>query len=567
MAVESGKAPRGRWAETSPAVSILAPGIVLVFAAAVSISFGAERRFVSTEMKAEGWAEKFEHLRRLDRKLRSAFPEVFRDEPVCYERPPIAARSKTDLLEAMLGRELAMLSATVNRLAASRRGRPPAAVQTYLRKIRSNAAVYKIALPSTATIENISIRLANVGRTPVVNPRIVANGKRDWFDVRSILREALAGAKTDRDKAIAIWRFLAENRYHFTPAHPSAELHDPVRFLNVYGYGFCDDSAANFAALARSAGLGGRVWGLSGHVVAEAFYDGAWHLFDPDGKSYYLREDGRTIASVEDVARNPELLRRPVTAGRAPYSFDVLKKLYTTTGDNRVSDWYRRTSSTSHTMAFTLRPGETIVRCWRGRGRFFTSRYFKEPPLYGGGEWIYEVPFERALFRQGATKVEGIETVSFGDGQALAAAATTASFVHEFRLPYPILDGVVEIAYSSTEAGNKVAVSIGVGVGGGAEQPVWTGAGKGERRALVPVGCFFPNGWGDPVYSCRFRITLVRSGGRLAVRSLRYRLGFEVAPASLPALEPRVNEISYRDESASPPSVEIEHSYVVEKAK
>lgn len=536
--------------------AILGPVFVVVCAA--TAVFGAGTRAVSTEVKDKRWLDKFAQMRRLDRKIREAFPDVFRDEPAAYERPAIEAESTVDLYEAMLGRELAALSATVNRLAASRR--PPQPVPlSHVQIVRRIEDTYDIAFPSTASVENVSVRLTNKGRIDVVNPRLIANGRRDWFDVESIKREALPGVSTDRDKAVALWRFLAENRYHFTPAHNSHELHDPVRFLNVYGFGFCDDSAANFAALARSAGLGGRVWGLSGHVVAEAEYDGAWHLFDPDGKMYYRKEDGRTIASVEDCARNPELMRNPVTVGRQPYGFDSLKRLYTSTDDNKVSDWYRRTSSTSHRMAFVLRPGETIVRHWKGDGRFFTSRYFEEPPVYGVGEWIYEPPFEEELFRAGAESAKAIRVGKDGDRPAIRAAGDGAFFTHAFRLPYPLLDGCVEIVHASGDEEN--AVTVAVAAGAGEEHRVWTGRGVGERRALVAVGCCFPNGYGDPAYRCTVRIGLERRKGNLAIRRLRYRFVFQVAPASLPALEAGANRLRFCSEGRKSPALEIEHQY------
>ena len=46
-----------------------------------------------------------------------------------------------------------------------------------------------------------------------------------------------------------------------------------LRFLNIYGFGYCDDSAVSFSVLAEKAGLKSRVWDLSGHVAPEVFYD------------------------------------------------------------------------------------------------------------------------------------------------------------------------------------------------------------------------------------------------------------------------------------------------------
>lgn len=49
------------------------------------------------------------------------------------------------------------------------------------------------------------------------------------------------------------------------------------------GYGNCYDRALVFQSLARRAGLPARITWVPGwdHVIAESFYSGAWHMFDP----------------------------------------------------------------------------------------------------------------------------------------------------------------------------------------------------------------------------------------------------------------------------------------------
>lgn len=39
------------------------------------------------------------------------------------------------------------------------------------------------------------------------------------------------------------------------------------------------------------------------HVVCEVFYDGGWHLFDPDRGRYYF--DGDTVADYKYLSKNP----------------------------------------------------------------------------------------------------------------------------------------------------------------------------------------------------------------------------------------------------------------------
>ena len=135
-------------------------------------------------------------------------------------------------------------------------------------------------------VDNRSITLSNIGEDVVVNPWVTVGGVKDWFSTSRILDEILQPGMTNREKALAIWAFLVDNRYHDQPAHTGIETHDPVRFLNVYGYGFCDDSATNLLVLCESAGIPARVWGLSGHVVPEAYFEGDLAMcWTPMGRS------------------------------------------------------------------------------------------------------------------------------------------------------------------------------------------------------------------------------------------------------------------------------------------
>ncbi|MEQ8852641.1 transglutaminase-like domain-containing protein [Gimesia sp.] len=181
-------------------------------------------------------------------------------------------------------------------------------------------------------------------------------GAPDLSSQQAMLASILKPGMTDEEKSLAIWKFLVDWRYHFYPAEPGDEVHDPVKFLNVYGYGFCDDCASNFAVLARKAGVRSRIWGLSGHVVAEAFYDGKWHMFDPDHEVFYRNDQG-VIASVEELAQHPELITKtPLDPIGSPSQ--AIARLYTTTADNRPSE--RKPAIRDSNLAPTLEPGDRL---------------------------------------------------------------------------------------------------------------------------------------------------------------------------------------------------------------
>lgn len=89
--------------------------------------------------------------------------------------------------------------------------------------------------PYTQAYEpNRSVRLENIGTTPIVNPWIIANNKRDWRSIDHILCEILRDDMTDAEKAHAIYHFACKHRYHYTCADD--EVKDTVKMLNCYGY-------------------------------------------------------------------------------------------------------------------------------------------------------------------------------------------------------------------------------------------------------------------------------------------------------------------------------------------
>ncbi|MDH7571742.1 MAG: hypothetical protein QHJ73_19350, partial [Armatimonadota bacterium] len=120
---------------------------------------------------------------------------------------------------------------------------------------------------------NVRVRLENVGDTDVVNPWLVVNGKRNWRTVADIVAEATRGCGSEREKAIAIWRFQQNHRFHATTW--DAEVQDPVKMLNVYGYTLCGDDALVLAALMQAAGLKTRPGRPIGHSTTEVLFDGA----------------------------------------------------------------------------------------------------------------------------------------------------------------------------------------------------------------------------------------------------------------------------------------------------
>ena len=181
-------------------------------------------------------------------------------------------------------------------------------LKTFTREITSSQDEYVIEVGGTLDPENIEIQIENIGTTPVKDPRVTVNNLYDWYDIKSMAAEITRGCATDEEKALAIWEWLLWRGYQRAPMDESAI--NPVRAMNGYGYGICGHNAAWLKALCQAVGLQARVHELWGHTINEVFWDGKWHFLDSNVKVYYLGRDNKTLASLEELEKDPWLIER-----------------------------------------------------------------------------------------------------------------------------------------------------------------------------------------------------------------------------------------------------------------
>ncbi|HEV3255851.1 MAG TPA: alpha/beta hydrolase, partial [Gemmataceae bacterium] len=159
---------------------------------------------------------------------------------------------------------------------------------------------------------NRAVRMENVGETDVINPWL-SNGRNQGRTLKEMVAGALRPGMTDREKAIALWRLQTTHRFHATTN--DAEVNDPVKAFNVYGYTTCGDDSICLAGLWKTAGFKVRPARVVGHCITQVHYDGRWNLLDGDMGPFYLLRDNVTIASEQDLVRDHDLLKRTHTHG------------------------------------------------------------------------------------------------------------------------------------------------------------------------------------------------------------------------------------------------------------
>jgi len=394
----------------------------------------------------------------------------------------------------------------------------------------------------------LAYQISNAGDDLLVNPKLRFSGGPVLDSLESILSGIIQPDMDDRSKALAIWEFLVGMHLPGLPLHPGLELHEPVRFLNCYGFGFCDDWATVLARLALECGLPARLWDLDGHVVAEVFFSEKWNMLDPDGQVYFLLPN-EALASVEEIT--PEMIRQnPSPTMDKKYYLD----LFADRSGHRLMN-PKRLEISPLSMHFDLRPGEEFTLNRNNRGFYFSSGFFEEPPFYGSAQLQY-LPLETPdFFLQGMESVSGW-VVEQSDGLARLrsqVAEGEVEFTCAFRSPYPMVGGrftaechlsegsVLELLFSEDLENWKLVAEIEAG-------------GKIDEDLYY----FFRHGHGDPMRQIFLQVRLLGSNaGETVLEKLAFKVHMQAAPNSLPVLQEGVNLLDFNSDGKPGARAEI----------
>jgi hypothetical protein len=183
-----------------------------------------------------------------------------------------------------------------------------------------------------------------------------------------------------------------------------------------------------------------------------------------------------------------------------------------------------------HSMDFPLRPGEQVNICWHNEGRWFELTddrrpipLAKIPPCFGNGAIVYEPTAEGE-----AAVLENLRVEVLGDGTSVLRPedpAKPATLIYRAGCPYILSDGQVSGQYETQKAGDvRLALSFDDGKNW---TELWSSA---EPSGRIDVGLL------DQV-SARYAYWLkleLAPGSAAAVKSLKVRTTFVVAPLSLP---------------------------------
>jgi transglutaminase-like putative cysteine protease len=291
----------------------------------------------------------------------------------------------------------------------------------------------RVDLPENAPLFQYTI--TNISTAPVPMPILFQDVR--WDSAEALTETSGLRAIADEiDRAIAVWRFVAERRCHGQPVTEGTEEHDLIKLLACYGYGFCDDSAQAVATLASACGLKARIRGLGGHVVPEILAGGHWRMLDPDFAVYFHAPgDPRAVLGVDELVRERAAFAhaRPLGAG-GPWDQEYAAP-FLSVEDNR--DW-PLDGRREHVIDHTLLPGESVSFSNYNWGRYFVGAFpHKAPRFYNGS---FGVPVAAALLQADP----GVSVRADGSGFVIDnPSSEPAGATAAFRFPFPIVGGRV----------------------------------------------------------------------------------------------------------------------------
>jgi hypothetical protein len=424
----------------------------------------------------------------------------------------------------------------------------------------------------------VSRGLAQAVRTP----KVLAEGQLDTSSVESIIAAIIKPGMTQQEKALAVFDFLRTHVYHWPATREAPDLedfhagviYDPIKLVNVYGYGYCFQNRSALEALWQAAGLEARSAGITGHSIAEAYFDGMYHFIDADQHGYCYLPDGKTIASIDQISRDPFglLLNQPKPTTpyfpstrdpKVPYESKYICASYFASREN---NFYQHDKTVlGHRIDVTLVPGMRYVRKFQGDGRWNVQPKFQEiecrleymnpavgpkdfltDKTYGNGYLLWQPDLTSATREYQAGVWQDQNIVQTERGLACKTAGVPAWTVLRVRLPYVIAGwptewaeygkpagaAVVAAAFSREDAGDTQAISVSVDRGRTWTQ-VWQNDRTGASRVVVD---FSPLVASRYEYLIRFELLAQRRAAASRLEQVALSTAFQCVPMTLPAV-------------------------------
>lgn len=446
----------------------------------------------------------------------------------------------------------------------------PGPEQTHREVISTSSHSYGIDVGGTADMDstmtrshhtwdiafqnNVSLRLENKGLTTITNPRVIANDRLRFYSAEAMLAEFTKGAETDQDRVYMIWEGLRQHRHHDYPLFAGADYHDPVRFLCVYGGGFCDDSGMIGSALYQLAGLNGPdgnampfVRALHGHMMCEVWHDGGYQWMDIDQDTFFLDRENRKPVSGDMAVRDHDYAKRELAYGPMFNGWESPQNNAALFG---VDDERAGRGTTGYELNYDLRPGEAIEFRWDNKGKY-PWREFNEGHRYYGNSSLQYAPLAPGAIE--AFSPHASHRIRVADGQMVLRG--TCEFTIRVASSYTMCGARARVAVDEAHARNALTIEVS------RDEHTWTTVAHDDDAAAVAdmtEALGIAGGLPLREYFVRFSF---EAATKVAVSDLFIETDLYVYPIALPRLQTGTNTIEYSDDSETPGQLEITHRW------
>jgi len=408
---------------------------------------------------------------------------------------------------------------------------------------------------------------------------LVGSAQPHCWNTDAIVAEVTRGAASDREKALALHAFGMAHFIHFDgPIEERGEyVTDPVKLVGVYGYGLCMNISSAMCALYNAAGLKCRVRTMPLHSVPEVWFGGKWNYIDTDMFGYVFLPDGKTIASVDELAKDADLFLKQKNPPEPFYPFDEKKDMADVFRNVRtVKDHH--TYADAHIMNLSLRTGARVTLYYRPKNRYLL-KHLKEdlgvvykdywvvgpvrrgtlawtdrpPATYGNGLFEYEPDLRSEAFRAENADNWNMIVRREGDYPPLAAAEKDRVAALEVEVSTPWVIAGLQNDLTDFEDDSDAAVVSGL---------FWRLDRADENRILVSTdnGRNWTKVWENPrLGAVPFRLDLSRhligrfahkvrfewvdhkGTGKVGLEDLKLRTWVALSPMALPRIAPGKN--------------------------
>lgn len=397
------------------------------------------------------------------------------------------------------------------------------------------------------------IEISNVGQEVCKNPKIVVNGQRDWSTPQNLLTEVLRGARSDQEKVYLLWKFMWENTHHDAPLFEfndanGDDLHDPIRFLNSYGGGLCDDRGSVMAALASMAGIGYRqhaLRALNGHMMSEIYASDRWQLIDVDLGVFYLDRENQYPVSGAVLAKDHDLVTRELHYGAFEEGFRRTGAVY---GPDDVRTFRDVTRSN---IEFNLRPGESIQYRWDNKGKYPSDGMSRKRMFLGNSRMSYDL-LRTDLNKYGIKTIDVRHVLLDKKQPLILASSGNTRFMVDVKTPYVLAGGECEL--SMFNPNENIRISLFTGSHQDKMYKFWETTNKGTYQHRFELDTFITGVHKKPMYNYVFIFKMEPLQKHapyqpVVISNLKLHSELLVSPLALPRLKLGKNQVHYTDDS------------------